>query len=144
MPVKKWCKDKIGWNEDAASNKVLQAIGTFILVDFTWIFFRAPGTKDAIQIIQSMLKVKNFQIFFDESLYNLGLDRSNFVVLIIAIILLFIVDICHDKNIRIWDWLQSQNLWFRWLVYILLFESILLFGIWGVGYDKVAFLYFQF
>lgn len=144
MPVKKWCKDKIGWKEDAASNKVLQAIGTFILVDFTWIFFRAPGTKDAIQIIQSMLKVKNFQIFFDESLYNLGLDRSNFVVLIIAIILLFIVDICHDKNIWIWDWLQSQNLWFRWLVYILLFESILLFGIWGVGYDKVAFLYFQF
>ncbi|MBO5337439.1 MAG: MBOAT family protein [Lachnospiraceae bacterium] len=143
-PSRRWLKEKLGWKENAASNKVLQAITTFLLVDFTWIFFRAPGTKDALQMIQSMLTVKNFGIFFDSSLYRLGLDRRNFYVMILSIILLLVVDICHNKGIRIRKWLESQNLWFRWLVYILLIESVLIFGIWGVGYDKAAFIYFQF
>lgn len=144
LPIKQWLKKMTGWREEAATNKILQAIGTFLLVDFTWIFFRAPGTKDALKIIQSMFSVKNFDIFFNESLYTLGLDRKNFMVMIISIIVLLIVDVCHNKKICIWEWLQKQNLWFRWLIYILLAEAILLFGIWGVGYDKAAFLYFQF
>ena len=143
-PAKNWVKKKTGWKENAASNKVLQAIITFCLVDFTWIFFRAPGTKDAIKMIQSIFSVKNIEIFFDNSLYGLGLDRRNFIFMILSIIVLIIVDVCHNKGIRIRAWLKTQNTWFRWLVYIALIEAVLIFGIWGVGYDKAAFIYFQF
>lgn len=143
-PLRTKLKEWLGWKEKAASNKVLQAILTFLLVDFTWIFFRAPGTKDAIKIIRSMVSVKNFEILFDKSLYGLGLDRRNFAFMIFSIVLLMVVDVCHNKGIRIRKWLETQNLWFRWLVYILLIESVIIFGIWGVGYDKAAFIYFQF
>lgn len=144
LPLKKWMKTKLGWKEEAASNKVLQAVVTFVFVDFTWIFFRAPGTKDALKMIQSMFTARNFEIFFDHSLYNLGLDRRNFILMIVAIILLMIVDVLHNKGIHIRTWLQTQNRWFRWLVYIVMIEVVLLFGIWGVGYDQAAFIYFQF
>ena len=143
-PIKRTLKNRLRWKEEAASNKVLQAVITFILVDFTWIFFRAPGTKDAFKMIQSMLTARNFEIFFNNSLYNLGLDRRNFWLAIVTIIVLMVVDLLHNRGISIRAWLQTQNRWFRWLVYIVLFEAILLFGIWGVGYDQSAFIYFQF
>lgn len=143
-PARKWLKEKTGWKENAASNKVLQAIVTFCLVDFTWIFFRAPGTKDALKMIQSIFTIKNIEIFFDNSLYGLGLDRRNFIFMILSIIVLLVVDVCHSKGIRIRVWLKTQNVWFRWLVSIALIEAVLIFGIWGVGYDKAAFIYFQF
>ncbi len=143
-PIKSRLKSKLGWKEQAASNRVLQAIVTFILVDFTWLFFRAPGTKDALKMIESMLTVSNFEIFLDNSLYTLGLDQRNFCFMILSIIVLVFVDICHNKGIRIRAWLRTQNTWFRWLIYIALINVVVVFGIWGTGYDAAAFIYFQF
>lgn len=143
-PFKKRLKKLIGWKEEALSNRVLEAAVTFVLVDFTWIFFRAGGGRDAVQMLGSILRADNFQIFLNHSLYKLGLDQRNFILLLLSIILLITVDVLHNRQIRVREWLKKQNLWFRWLIYILLFESILVFGIWGVGYDKTAFLYFQF
>lgn len=143
-PLRVKLKKFIKWDDSAGSNKVLQAILTFGLVDITWIFFRAPGTKDALMILKSMFRTNNFEIFFDGSLYRLGLDQRNFILMLLSIVLLLIVDICHNKGIRIRSWIARQNLWFRWSIYIALIEAVLVFGIWGVGYDKAAFIYFQF
>jgi len=143
-PFKRKIKEKIRWKNEAASNNILQAVITFFLVDFTWMFFRAPGTTDALYMLKSIFTVKNIGVLFDGSLYQLGLDQRNFWLMIICIILLLIVDICHNKGYHIREWIAKQNLWFRWLLYIVLLETILVFGIWGVGYDKSAFIYFQF
>lgn len=142
--VREKIRKMLGWKPEAVSNKIISAILTFFLVDFTWIFFRSSGTKEASLILKSIVQVKNIGILFDGSLYKLGLDQRNFALMLLSILLLMIVDICHNRGIRIRKWIASQNLWFQWLVYILLIESILVFGIWGVGYDKASFIYFQF
>ncbi len=143
-PMRDKVKDKIHWNRAAASNKVLSAVLTFVLVDFTWIFFRSSGMAEAKLVIQNMFAVNNFDILFDGSLYDAGLDQRNFWLMILSIVLLMIVDVCHNKGMRIREWIARQNLWFRWLLYICLVESILIFGVWGAGYNKAAFIYFQF
>lgn len=143
-PARNKMKKILGWKPEAESNKILSAVITFALVDFTWLFFRSSGMEEAMLILRNMIQVKNIGILFDGSLYTLGLDQRNFILMILSILLLMIVDICHNRGFSIRKWIASQNLWFRWLTYILLFESILIFGIWGVGYNKAAFIYFQF
>lgn len=143
-PMRNRVKELLHWKKESATNKIAQTLVTFMLIDFTWIFFRSPGMKTAVQVLRQMVSVKNFEIFLDGSIYNVGLDQRNFWVMILSLVILMLVDICHQKGIRIRKWLDTQNLWFRWLVYIVMFEVILVFGIWGVGYDKAAFIYFQF
>ena len=40
--------------------------------------------------------------------------------------------------------LERQPLVLRWTVYLLLIFAVLIFGIYGPGYDAAAFIYFAF
>lgn len=126
------------------SHKLFKVVFTFILIDFTWIFFRANRFLDAFVIIKSMLTVHNWWILFDDSLFALGLDWKNFILLMGALLILLTADACKYKGIRIKEVILKQELWFRWLFYISAIVFILVFGIWGPGYDASMFIYFQF
>lgn len=131
-------------NRETFSHKLFKVISTFVMVDFTWIFFRAESFKDAIKIIKSMFTVYNPWILFDNSIYECGLDSKNFMVMLIAILILIIADIFKYKGIKISEVILKQEYWFRWLVFAVGANLILLFGIWGSGYDAASFIYFQF
>ncbi len=131
-------------DRQALSHKVFKVMFTFILINFTWIFFRANRFLDALKILKSMLKVQNWWILFDDSLFNLGLDWKNFMVLIFAIIILLVADYLKYRGIKVRTIILKQELWFRWSLYIFVIVSILIFGIWGSGYDASTFIYFQF
>lgn len=131
-------------NRNSLGHKLIHVMGTFALVDFTWIFFRARQFKEALKIIQQMFAVKNPWILFDGSLYTCGLDRQNFGLLIICFGILLFADFCKYKRIRIREVIAGQDYWFRMIFLIIVVCSILTFGIWGPGYDEANFIYFQF
>lgn len=120
-----------------------QILCTFVLVDITWIFFRAPGLRAAFSIIKRMFSEFNIWILFDGSIFNLGLDSIEFIIMIIAIIILGIGSYLQTRiNVR--ETLGKQLLLFRWLFYYTAIFVILIFGIYGPGYDSSQFFYFQF
>ena len=131
-------------NRESFGHKLLQTVITFVLVDITWVFFRADKISDAIPILRSMASAHNVNVLFDDSLFNLGLDWKNFILMIAAIMLLLVSDIFKYNGVRIRERICEQDLWFRWMVMILGVTGILLFGIWGTGYDASTFIYFQF
>ena len=131
-------------NRQTLSHKLFQNIITFLLIDFTWVFFRADTTSDAFDILKSMLQGGNLNIFFDGTFFGAGLDEKNFIVLIISLGVLGIVDALKYKGIVVREVLMKQELWFRWIVYIAAVMSILIFGVWGASYDAASFIYFQF
>lgn len=131
-------------NRESLGHKLACIVGTFILVDFSWIFFRANGFMEALHIIHSMMTVKNPWILFDGSIYNCGLDIKNFWLMIICIGILIFADFCKHKKIVIRDVIANQDYWFRWLFIALAVAGILLFGKWGPSFDKANFIYFQF
>ena len=131
---------------DAFSFKLIKIIVTFLLVNFAWIFFRAPSATAAFVIIKNMFSEFNPWIFFDGSIYDLGLMQIEFYIALIAILILFIVDLikyCKPK-FELRKWLFEQNLFFRWIVYFAGIFSLLIFGVYGPGYDASQFIYFQF
>lgn len=115
---------------------------TFILVDFSWIFFRANSFSEAKLLIKNMFYF-NPWIFTSGSIYKLGLDQKDFKMSILGILIVFIIDnIARNKDVRVE--LSNQNIVFRWAIYLSAICFILILGIYGAGYDANQFIYFQF
>ena len=144
QPLKDKLSNLFGLNHKSLANKLVSVIVTFILVDFSWIFFRATGYKEATDIIQSILHAANPGILWDGSLYVCGLDSKNFGVMLLSIGILLFVDICNHCNIKIRDVVIRQDAWFRWVFIACSICAILTFGIWGSAFNETSFIYFQF
>lgn len=116
----------------------------FLLVDFSWIFFRAGTMGDAIEVLRQMLPAKNIWILFDGSLYTCGLDRANFTLMLVSIGILLFADCCKRKKIVLRKIVAEQPCLIRCAFLAAAICWILLFGIWGSGYHAANFIYFQF
>lgn len=124
--------------------KIISIGITFILVDFAWIFFRANSYADAKQIIVSIVHLENLNCIADYSVFNLGLDVANTKLLMLSVFILFVVDLCKYHGIIVRDIIIKQKLPIRWICYLAATFFIMIFGIWGAGYDASSFIYFQF
>lgn len=144
MPFRKKVCEVLGIDRDGMVHRILMMIGTFLLVAFGFIIFRAQNLTQAAAAYKSMFTVINPWILFDGSLFNLGINHKNFTLMIVCFLVLAFADICKLKNICISDVILKQNMWCRALVISFVIAFILLFGIWGPAYDAASFIYFQF
>ena len=145
LPLKKKLIRALEIKTDCGSYRLLQMMITFCLTTFAWIFFRADTFGQAITYIQRIFTRADFAVFFNGSLYELGLERFEANVLMAALVILLLVDLVRwRKNQRLDAFLQGQNLWFRWLVCIVLFVMVWVYGVYGPVYDASQFIYFQF
>lgn len=124
--------------------KVIKTITVFVLVDFAWIFFRSDGLKEAWNIIKAMKGTNNFSILYDGSLYLCGLDKENFYLLWLCLLVLLIADLCKSRSIIISDIIMRYNYAVKFIVIFVSTVFIMIFGIWGPAFSKSNFIYFQF
>lgn len=143
-PLRQRIKRLLHIDDGAASSRIVSMAVTFLLVDFTWVFFRADTLSDAIGILRQLFAGGYLSTLFDGGLYSLGLSRLDFRLGIFFILILLAVDVLHERNVRIRDWILRQALWFRWTIYLAAIFTILIFGFYGPNYDAAQFIYFQF
>lgn len=144
-PVRKKVVQILKVNDRVFSYKFGQILFTFSLTTMTWVFFRAETIKEALYFFKRMFTVWNPWVFFNEGLYQYGLDRVEVNVLFAAVFVMFLVEILkYIKNVRISEFLMEQNLWFRWIVVIGLVIACLVYGEYGISFDSNQFIYFQF
>ncbi len=135
---------KMGLDREVFSNKLLKVIVTFALINFSWIFFRAESFTAAISIIKSIFSEFNLWIFTDGTIFTLGLDAKDMLVLALSLAVLFVMSLMKYRGIAIRETLAKQGLWFRYFVYLAGIFAVLIFGIYGPEYDASQFIYFQF
>lgn len=121
------------------SKRIRKTLVNFVLVDFAWLFFCAGSFSVAIGIIKQM-----FTVASTTSLINLGLDTANWVILLVAIVILMVVDILHEKELSVMALVEKQEVWFRYALYLGIVWCTIMFGIYGIAYDTSQFIYFQF
>ena len=56
----------------------------------------------------------------------------------------FIFSIFQEMGYSVREKLDEQNMMFRWGVYVAAICSIVIFGVYGLGYDVANFTYMQF
>lgn len=144
QPIRDKMVSLLRLNRKSLGHKLISAVGTFVLVDFSWIFFRAKGFLESFKIIKSLIHIWNPWILFDGSLYDCGLDGKNFRLMLVGILILFCSDLAKKRGIQIRKVVISQDYWFRWLFISCSIVAILLFGMWGPSFNKANFIYFQF
>ncbi|MBP5280902.1 MAG: MBOAT family protein [Lachnospiraceae bacterium] len=130
--------------EDSLAHQLFQIVFTFLLVTIAWVAFRASSIHQALSIIKGMLTKVRPWALFDGSLYQMGLDEKEFMVLFVSIAILILVDVLTYRKKDLVGTFLKQPLWFRWIVLWLWIGAIVVFGIYGENYDSSAFIYFQF
>ena len=144
-PVKNKLNQLMHVNTEVFSYHFGQVLFTGICTTFAWVFFRASTLKEALYYIQRMLTRWNPWVLFQDDIYRFGLDQKEMGILFVAVLVLFIADLlCNQKKCNVGEFLQKQNLWFRWIVFALLIVSILVYGQYGIHFDSTQFIYFTF
>lgn len=146
--IKPWkirINEKFHVKTESFSYKLGQVLITFFLTDFAWIFFRMNSLKFSLDFIGRIITKWNPWVLFDQSLYELGLSQQEMHVLLIALVLLFLIDLVRFKCKMTLDmFLAEQCIWFRWGIIFFIFFFIIVFGIYGPTFDAKQFIYFQF
>ena len=118
---------------------------TFVCVNIAWVFFRAESLSHAVEYLKCMFTRFNPWVLSGEGIYELGLDHREFGILAAALLTLFAVSFIRKKcGKEIGVFLAEQNLYFRWIVYIVLILVLIIFGVYGVDFNSAKFIYFDF
>lgn len=137
--------DKFGFEKYRMKSEklanILMRIGTFILVMIAWIIFRADTLHVAIEMIKAMIVGFNPWVLFDDSLFELGLNWKEFIVLFISLGVLGVVSMVQESGVKIRDWFSRQNTVTRWIIYLVAIWTIWIFGSYGYGFDTKDFIY---
>lgn len=120
----------------------IKRIAVFILVCFAWIFFRSANVADAIEAIGRIFT--DFGRFNFEKFTDVGFGKKNLLVLVCAVLILFTVSVIADKKDTIIENFEKKNFIIRWVIYLLLIFTVLIFGIYGPEFNASQFIYFQF
>ena len=124
--------------------RLVKMIVTFVLVDITWIFFRAENLAQAFSVIKRISQIGAVEPAQMLTIYELGLSQRNFVVLGVALAIVFVADLLKYHHVKVREVIERCIFPIRWAVVIVAVCSILVFGIWGRGYASANFIYFQF
>lgn len=136
---------KAGVNTRAFSCRAGQTAVTYALTLFGLVFFRSESLKSAFGCIQRVFTKPNLWALTDGTLLTLGLESAEMLILFASLIILLLVSLIREYRNETLDlFLARQSIWFRWLVIIVLFAFIFLFGMYGPDYDESQFIYFQF
>ncbi|WP_322934061.1 MBOAT family O-acyltransferase [Bacteroides sp. CG01] len=110
---------------------ICNVVITFILITFTWIFFRANNLSDSLLVIKKICQFKGplFTNNIDSIIYG-----SFFMIILIC------SDILQEKNNDRHILLENSSKMVRYSSYIGIVILILMFGV----FDSSQFIYFQF
>ena len=117
---------------------------TFVLVCFAWIFFRSESLSQAIYIIKGIFTDFRPWSVYGGGITSLGIDSANLWVLVSAVCLQFAVSVKEYKGSSVFDSVEKMHLFARWPIYLALLFVVLIFGIYGPGFEQSQFIYFQF
>jgi len=130
--------DSFGWH-------LFQVLRSFVICSFGRFFSRADTLRQALRMMRSSVAgYCGFAFVTDGSLLNLGLDTANWFVLCAGLLVLLVVDLAHERGFSFRDAIASQQIVFRWIIYLAAITVPLVFGVYGSGYDAAAFIYQQF
>ncbi len=138
--IRKKCVQILRINTKCFSWRLFQRSITFALVTFAWMFFRASGMRDAVDMLGLVIFRFDFSHLFRQNVFLLSSNRQ----LTAGILLIMMVDGMNVRGYRVRELLDKQNIIFRWLCYIALLLYLLICVLQNYGAPASRFIYFQF
>lgn len=123
--------------------RLFQVIRTVLLMSALRTFDCYRDVPLTFRMFGTVFTAGNWRVFFDGSMMQLGLSGSDYIILLIGLIVLICVSLAgRSGSVR--EKLAAKNALIRTVVWYGLFLAVLLFGAYGIGYDASQFIYNQF
>lgn len=120
--------------------KTLNRAMTFLLISVLWAFFIWPDMWSAISMITSVFTTFNYSALIS-NIGVLGLTMGDWIVLFVATLTLWLYD-WKSQNIR--QHLSNCKPALKATVICILILIVLVFGIYGIGFNAESFIYSRF
>ncbi len=140
-PLAERIDNKLGINTEKQCYKVWQMVRTFFFFGIGRMFTVAGGLFGCGLLWRQLFAQARFYVLFDGSLFKHGLDQRDFLIAVIGMIVMILVDVCHERGGHIRQSIRKLPLGFRWVIYLAAMFAIVIFGIYGIGYNATAFVY---
>lgn len=129
--------ESFGWH-------LFQSSRTYLVYAVGAVFFSASDLREALAHFELLLTAhKNINpwILFDGSIIDLGVSWGDINILMIGVMLLFTVAALRENYGYARNWMSEQSFGLRWFIWIFLFVMVLVYGMYGPGYDASTFIY---
>ena len=133
--------DKFKWNRDNKVYRVFRSIKASFFVVLGELIFRAPTVHAACGMLKKVFT--DFSFSFAER-RTLGIDGANYLVLFVALIVVFVISILKEKKIDVIEEINKKKTPVKWAILYLLIFAIIIFGAYGSGYQPVDPIYADF
>lgn len=134
---------KLKINTECFGWKLFQMVRTYLIFSFGRILTIPNDLSVTGKIVARFFMKLNIWELFDGTIYNLGLTWKECRILVIGILLIWGVEILQTKYC-IRDIIANRNICLRAIIYSFSVITILVFGIYGMGYDNSNFIYMNF
>ena len=144
-PVFEQLAVKLHINVKSFAFRLFQMIRTFVVVLIGYVFDVAPTFTDAMRSFGKMIADQNFARDA-EAILGLGLTNYDYGLLILCILFLLLISVIQEKHSEksLRKMLDQKPFILRYLMLLVGILAILVFGIYGPGYDPAEFVYMQF
>ena len=123
--------------------KVFEIIRTTSIVCCLQMLDYYRNIAEAFRMFFSMFTSGNYGNVFSIGMWNIGISKADYIVLLAGVIIMFMVSMLQRKG-SIRQQLSRKNHCIRYVVFLLLFLAIVIFGTYGIGYESSQFIYNQF
>lgn len=130
-------------NTETGGWKVFQMVRTFLLFSIGRLITVPGHLRTTLDVLEKIGAQFDIWILFDGSLYNYGLNQKNFILAMITLFILWAVSMLQERG-SLRDRIAGQNIAIRWAIYYLAFFSVLIFGMYGAGFNNAVFAYMQY
>lgn len=138
--IRKRIKRVIGIVPDSSSDKLYRTIITFHLTLIAWIFFRSGSVSLSLAYIRNIISDFNIWMIFSSELFG----PAGYPAIIVAALHICLILYMEIKQITPEIFIERIcNLHFllRYSIYMLVLLDLLIWGVYGSGYDMSGFLY---
>ncbi len=138
LPFKEKLSVRFKIDRSKGFSLLMQRLITFVLINLSWLVFRAKSTKAALSMLGSIFTFAPI----GNSLPQLTIP--DLIILAVALTIMFVTSYYKEKGHCIRDILAKTYLPLRWCIFLLGFAIVLIFGIYGPGYSDASFIYMNF
>lgn len=138
--IRKRIKRLFGIAPDSASDKFYRTIITFHLTLIAWIFFRSGSLYFSLSYIKNIFSDFNIWMLFSAKLFS----PAGYPVIIVVILHICIMLYMEKKQITpeiLIERICNLHFFLRYSIYILVLLDLLIWGVYGSGYNMSGFLY---
>lgn len=143
-PLAAKSNEKLHIDTGKAPYKAMQILRTTVFVCIGELFFRANGLRAGMAMFWQIVTDFSFRSFGNGTFMKLGMDGLDFVIIGVAVLIVFIVSILNERGISLRNRIAERPLAVRWLIMYALIMFIVIFGAYGAGYDPVPPIYADF